>query len=107
MGAYHWWGKQGKTAEVMKHVKVSVTNKTTVTLDSGVNIADKDSVWVYDAADSNLNKEVTVESVSKNVITVTSTEATEVEVFYLVKVQDVYNINIKATNFPESICCIR
>lgn len=95
-------GKQGKTAEVMKHVKVSVTNETTVTLDSGVNIADKDSVWVYDAADSNLNKEVTVESVSKNVITVTSTEATEVEVFYLVKVQDVYNINIKATNFPKA-----
>nr|DAZ42535.1 MAG TPA: structural protein [Caudoviricetes sp.] len=95
-------GTKTTSTDVMKHVKVPVTSKTTVTLGTGVEIANQNSVWVYDSSDKNLNTQVTVESVAKNVITVTSTEATEVDVFYITNVENVYNLNIKATSFPKA-----
>lgn len=95
-------GTGSKTANIMKHERVAVTSKTTITLGSGVNLKDKNSVWVYDAADKNLTTEITVSNVSTNTITVTSTEATEAEVFYLVEAKQAYNINIKATDFPKA-----
>lgn len=95
-------GTKTTTTDVMKHVKVPVTSKTTVTLGTSVEITDQNSVWVYDSSDKNLNTQVTVESVAKNVITVTSTEATEVDVFYITNVKNVYNLNIKATSFPKA-----
>lgn len=87
-------GTKTTSTDVMKHVKVPVTSKTTVTLGTGVEIANQNSVWVYDSSDKNLNTQVTVESVAKNVITVTSTEATEVDVFYITNVENVYNLNL-------------
>ena len=50
-----------------------------------------------------MNTEISVESVSTNTITVAETEeGTEVDVFYMTTVSDVYNINIESTDFPKA-----
>ena len=64
-------GTKTTSTDVMKHVKVPVTSKTTVTLGTGVEIANQNSVWVYDSSD-------------------------------ITNVENVYNLNIKATSFPKA-----
>lgn len=94
-------GTKSSTADIMKHVKATISD-TAITLDSGVTLT-KGQVWVYDAKDANMNTEVTVDSVSTNTITVSGASGvTEVDVFYIAKVSDVYNINIKSTDFPRA-----
>lgn len=95
-------GTKGTTAEIMKHVKTTVGATNTITLDAGVTLT-KETTWVYNASDANMNTEITVASVSTNTITVSETdEGTEVDVFYMTTVSDVYNINIKSTDFPKA-----
>lgn len=95
-------GTVSKTAEVMKRVKTQVGATNTITLDTGV-VLKKENVWVYLASDANLETEITVTSVSDNTITVQEqAEGTEVVVFYLTTKNNVYNINIKSTNFPSA-----
>lgn len=95
-------GTKSTTANIMKHVKTTVGATNTITLDVG-EAPTKGSVWVYNASDANMNTEIAVNSVSTNTITVAETdEGTEVDVFYMATVSDVYNINIKATNFPKA-----
>ena len=95
-------GTKGTTASIMKHVKTTVGSTNTITLAVGETPAEG-TTWVYDASDANMNTEIAVESVSTNTITVAETdEGTEVDVFYMTTVSDVYNINIKSTDFPKA-----
>ncbi|MBC5688215.1 hypothetical protein H8S37_04635 [Mediterraneibacter sp. NSJ-55] len=94
-------GTKSNKANIMKHVKTTIDD-TTITLQSGIELT-KGQVWVYDAADANMNKEITVASVSNNTITVSEASGvTDVDVFYIIAVSDVYNINIKSTSFPKA-----
>lgn len=97
-------GTRSTTASFMKHVKTTVGASSTITLAEGV-VLTKGKTFVYLASDANMNTEVNVDSVSANTITVSgegATENTAVDVFYITEVQDVYNINIKSTDFPKA-----
>ena len=95
-------GTKSTTASIMKHVKTTVGGTNTITLAVG-ETPTKETTWVYDASDANMNTEIAVQSVSTNTITVAETdEGTEVDVFYMATVSDVYNINIKSTDFPKA-----
>lgn len=95
-------GTKGTTASIMKHVKTTVGGTNTITLAVGETPAEG-TTWVYNASDANMNTEIEVQSVSTNTITVAETdEGTEVDVFYMTTVSDVYNINIKSTDFPKA-----
>ena len=95
-------GTKSTTANIMKHVKTKVGDTNTITLDVGETPA-QGTTWVYNASDANMNTEIEVQSVSTNTITVAETdEGTEVDVFCMTTVSDVYNINIKSTDFPKA-----
>lgn len=97
-------GTRSTSASFVKHESATVGASSTITLAEGVSLIEG-KVWVYLATDANMNTEVTVDSVADNTITVSgegATANTAVDVFYMATVQDVYNINIKATDFPKA-----
>lgn len=95
-------GTKSTSASIMKYVKTTVGATNKITLATG-ETPKQGSVWVYNASDANMNTEITVASVATNTITVSETdEGTEVDVFYMTTVSDVYNINIKSTDFPKA-----
>lgn len=95
-------GTGSTTANVMKKVNAVIGGTNTITLDTEDTLT-KGQVWVYDAADTNLETELEVTSVSAQTITLTSgSENDPVIVFYTTQKTDVYNINIKSTSFPRA-----
>ena len=96
-------GKASKTASVMKREKCKITTQNKVTIaDKKANLV-KEYVWVYAAEDVNLETELKVTTASAQDITLESGEqGKEVIVFYLSERTDVYNINIKSTDFPKA-----
>lgn len=95
-------GTSSTTANVMKKVNAVIGGTNTITLDTEDTLT-KGQVWVYDAADTNLETELEVTSVSAQTITLTSgSENDPVIVFYTTQKTDVYNINIKSTSFPRA-----
>ena len=96
-------GKSSKTADVFRKetATVKTQNKVSVT-DKRATLA-KEKVWVYAAEDRNLETPLKVATVTGQEITLeNATEGKEVIVFYIVTRNDVYNINIKATDFPKA-----
>lgn len=95
-------GTGGTKATIMQRVVTKVGESNKITLAEGV-VVTKGNVWVYDASDMNLETELEVSEASTNSITLTSGEPdTAVVVFYLTEKSDVYNINIKSTDFPKA-----
>ena len=95
-------GTSSNTASYIKKVetKVGAENKITLT---ETNTVDTGSVCVYKADDAELKTEL-ASTVKGKEVTLTSPleENTEVVVFYGITRDDVYNINIKSTNFPKA-----
>lgn len=96
-------GKSSKTADIMRREKCKIAGSNKVTIsDKKANIT-KDHVWVYAADDINLETEMKVTTVSAQEITLESGEVgKEVIVFYITQRTDVYNINIRSTDFPKA-----
>ena len=95
-------GKSSKTANVMQREKCKIGASNKVTISNKKAVLKKEDVWVY-ANDANLETEMKVTAVSAQEITLESgEEGAEVMVFYLTERTDVYNINIKSTDFPKA-----
>lgn len=95
-------GTGSDTANVMKRVNATIGASHQISLNTEDTLT-KGQVWVYDAADINLETEFEVSSVSSKQITLASgDENTAVVVFYTTKRTNVYNINIKSTSFPRA-----
>ena len=95
-------GTGSTTATIMKKVKATIGASNAITLDTEDTLT-QGQVWVYDASDTNLETEFAVASVSDSTITLSAGEENDsVIVFYTTQKTDVYNINIKSTNFPRA-----
>lgn len=95
-------GSKSTSATIMKHVTTKVGASGAITLGTGVTVT-KETVWVYASDDANTNTPLTVSTASANSVTVTgASENDTVDVFYMTEISDVYNINIKSTDFPKA-----
>lgn len=95
-------GTSSSTAKYLKKVEavVAAENKITLTEDKTI---DEGSVCVYKADDVELETELKCTVNSKDITLTDTVEAgTKVIVFYGITRDDVYNINIKSTNFPKA-----
>lgn len=96
-------GKSSKTANIMRREKAKVAAANKVTISDKKATLKMGHVWVYAADNTNLGTELKVTAVSGQEITLESqSENTEVIVFYVSERTDVYNINIKSTDFPKA-----
>lgn len=95
-------GSKSTSTTIMKHVTATVGSSGVITLGEGVSVT-KETVWVYASDDANMNTPLTVSTASANSVTVTGASDNDtVDVFYMTKISDVYNINIKSTDFPKA-----
>lgn len=96
-------GKASKTASIMQREKCKIEASNKVNVSNKKATLKKETVWVYSADDTNLETELKVTSVTSQEITLESGKVgNEVIVFYLTERSDVYNINIKSTDFPKA-----
>ena len=95
-------GDVNTTCKYIKRVETTVGASNKITLEETKTI-DEGSVAVYDAADTNLDKELKSTVVGKEVtLTDTKETGTKVVVFYGVTRDDAYTVNIKSTSFPKA-----
>lgn len=95
-------GTSSSTAKYLKKVEAVVASENKITLTEDKTI-DKGSVCVYKADDVELATELKCTVNSKDITLTDTVEAgTKVIVFYGITRDDVYNINIKSTNFPKA-----
>lgn len=96
-------GKSSTTADILRKEKVKVkeSNKASVT-DKKAQLT-KEKVWVYAAEDRNLKTPLKVTAATGQEVTLENSEVgKEVVIFYVTTRNDVYSINIKATDFPKA-----
>lgn len=95
-------GTSSSTAKYLKKVEAVVATEKKITLTEEKTI-DEGSVCVYKADDLELKNELKC-TVNEKEITLTDStdQGTKVVVFYGITRDDVYNINIKSTNFPKA-----
>lgn len=95
-------GTSSSTAKYLKKVEAVVAAEKKITLTEDKTI-DEGSVCVYKADDAELSTELKCTVNSKDItLTDTIEVGTKVVVFYGITRDDVYNINIKSTNFPKA-----
>lgn len=95
-------GEATKSADVMKKARFAVGADNTVIAD-GITGLEKGRVWVRNVE---TDEAIEVKEVSGTTITIdTTSEKTSVDVFYLTKKSDVYNLSIKSTSFPKAFIC--
>lgn len=95
-------GTGSKNAKYIKKVDAKVGAANKITLDETQTISEG-SVVVYKADDIELKTELKNTFSGKEItLTEAQEEGTEVVVFYGVARDDVYNINIKSTDFPKA-----
>lgn len=96
-------GTSSNSTKYVKKINSTVSSEKKITLDEKNEIA-SGSVFVYAAEDTELKAEIEC-TVSGKEITLNGEELAEgarVVIFYMVTREDVYNINIKSTNFPKA-----